>query len=198
MGLEGTLKVFSLTDIFQMLGLQRKTGVLIVEGEDDTVTISFLGGQVVAAESAVRRLDNRLGNLLLRDVVGLHRSQYTERDQIAVGRRVGDVSSAQKHRFRERPAHADQIRDTLRGHIGPRHPLSVGVCRRQQHLPRGVEMAVVPGGVFLDHRPRGAVRRDISGPALAHHPHPATIAQGLAVFGAGSHLISINRGARPV
>jgi Domain of unknown function (DUF4388) len=65
-GLEGTLKVFSLTDIFQMLGLQRKTGVLVVEGEDDTITISFLGGQVVAAESAVRRLDNRLGNLLIR------------------------------------------------------------------------------------------------------------------------------------
>lgn len=66
MGLEGTLKVFSLTDIFQMLGLQRKTGVLIVEGEDDTVTISFLGGKVVAAESAERRLENRLGNLLIR------------------------------------------------------------------------------------------------------------------------------------
>jgi Domain of unknown function (DUF4388) len=65
-GLEGTLKVFSLTDIFQMLGLQRKTGVLVVEGEDDTVTISFLGGQVVAAESAARRLENRLGNLLIR------------------------------------------------------------------------------------------------------------------------------------
>lgn len=66
MGLEGTLKVFSLTEIFQMLGLQRKTGILSVEGEDDTITISFLGGAVVAAESAARRLDNRLGNLLLR------------------------------------------------------------------------------------------------------------------------------------
>ncbi len=66
MGLEGTLKVFSLTDIFQMLGLQRKTGVLTVEGEDDSITISFLGGQVVAAESTARRLDNRLGNLLIR------------------------------------------------------------------------------------------------------------------------------------
>jgi len=65
-GLEGTLKVFSLTEIFQMLGLQRKTGVLTVEGDDDTITISFLGGSVVAAESAARRLDNRLGNLLLR------------------------------------------------------------------------------------------------------------------------------------
>ncbi|HKD19341.1 MAG TPA: DUF4388 domain-containing protein [Thermoanaerobaculia bacterium] len=66
MGLEGTLKVFSLTEIFQMLGLQRKTGILSVEGEDDAITISFLGGSVVAAESEVRRLDNRLGNLLLR------------------------------------------------------------------------------------------------------------------------------------
>jgi hypothetical protein len=65
-GLEGTLKVFSLTEIFQMLGLQRKTGILSVEGEDDAITISFLGGSVVAAESEVRRLDNRLGNLLLR------------------------------------------------------------------------------------------------------------------------------------
>src|SRR5215471_2805678 len=66
MGLEGTLRVFSLTDIFQVLGLQRKSGVLTVEGEDDTVTISFLGGQVVSAESAALRLENRIGNLLVR------------------------------------------------------------------------------------------------------------------------------------
>jgi hypothetical protein len=66
MGLEGTLRVFSLTDIFQVLGLQRKSGTLTVEGEDDTVTISFLGGQVVSADSSGRRLENRVGTLLLR------------------------------------------------------------------------------------------------------------------------------------
>jgi hypothetical protein len=66
MGLEGTLKVFSLTDIFQMLGLQRKTGVLVVEGEDDAITVSFLNGQVVAAESEAHRLENRIGSLLIR------------------------------------------------------------------------------------------------------------------------------------
>jgi len=66
MGLEGTLRVFSLNDIFQVLGLQRKSGVLTVEGPDDTVTISFLGGQVVSAESATHRLDNRIGSLLVR------------------------------------------------------------------------------------------------------------------------------------
>ena len=66
MGLEGTLRVFSLNDIFQVLGLQRKSGVLTVEGDEDTVTISFLGGQVISAESAARGLENRLGSLLVR------------------------------------------------------------------------------------------------------------------------------------
>lgn len=66
MGLEGTLRVFSLTDILQVLGLQRKSGVLTVEGEEDTITISFLGGQVVSADSSARGLENRIGNLLVR------------------------------------------------------------------------------------------------------------------------------------
>jgi len=66
MGLEGTLRVFSLTDIFQVLGLQRKSGVLTVDGEDDTITVFFLEGQVVSAESAARGLDNRIGTLLVR------------------------------------------------------------------------------------------------------------------------------------
>jgi hypothetical protein len=66
MGLEGTLRVFSLNDIFQVLGLQRKSGVLTVEGDEDTISVSFLGGQVVSAESAARGLDNRLGGLLVR------------------------------------------------------------------------------------------------------------------------------------
>jgi Domain of unknown function (DUF4388) len=64
--LEGTLKDFSLADILQLIGLQRKTGVLTIEGEDDTVTISFLDGKVVASDSTARRLENRLGNLLFK------------------------------------------------------------------------------------------------------------------------------------
>jgi len=66
MGLEGTLRAFSLSDIFQVLGLQRKSGVLIVENEDDAITISFLGGQIVSAESRLHRQDNQIGKLLLR------------------------------------------------------------------------------------------------------------------------------------
>ncbi len=66
MGLEGTLRVFSLNDIFQVLGFQNKSGVLTVEGEEDTVTISFLSGQLVSADSSARRLEDRIGSLLVR------------------------------------------------------------------------------------------------------------------------------------
>jgi hypothetical protein len=108
-GLEGTLKVFSLTDIFQMLGLQRKTGVLIVEGEDDTVTISFLGGQVVAAESAARRLENRLGNLLIR-------AGYVSQEQLD---HVVTIQSETQQRMgfllvRERLVEPQELRQALR------------------------------------------------------------------------------------
>ncbi len=66
MALEGTLKDFSLADIFQLIGLQRKTGVLTLQGKDDTVTVTFLDGKVVGADSLNRRLENRLGSVLMR------------------------------------------------------------------------------------------------------------------------------------
>ncbi|HYM60425.1 MAG TPA: DUF4388 domain-containing protein [Thermoanaerobaculia bacterium] len=67
MALEGTLRDFSLADIFQLIGLQRKTGALTLRGKDDTVTVTFLDGKVVGADSLNRRLDNRLGNVLIRN-----------------------------------------------------------------------------------------------------------------------------------
>ena len=66
MALEGTLRDFSLADIFQLIGLQRKTGVLTLRGKDDTVTVTFLDGKVVGADSLNRRLENRLGTVLIR------------------------------------------------------------------------------------------------------------------------------------
>ncbi|HEX3578853.1 MAG TPA: DUF4388 domain-containing protein [Thermoanaerobaculia bacterium] len=66
MALEGTLKDFSLADIFQLIGLQRKTGVLTLRAKDDTVTVTFLDGKVVGADSLNHRLENRLGHVLIR------------------------------------------------------------------------------------------------------------------------------------
>src|SRR5881296_1544301 len=66
MALEGTLRDFSLADIFQLIGLQRKTGVLTLRGKDDNVTVTFLDGKVVGADSASHRLETRLGHVLMK------------------------------------------------------------------------------------------------------------------------------------
>ena len=66
MALEGTLRDFSLADIFQLIGLQRKTGMLTLKGKDDTVTVTFLDGKVVGADSLNRKLENRLGTVLVK------------------------------------------------------------------------------------------------------------------------------------
>ncbi len=66
MALEGTLRDFSLADIFQLIGLQRKAGVLTLRSAEDVVTISFLDGKVVGADSLNKRLEDRLGQVLLK------------------------------------------------------------------------------------------------------------------------------------
>jgi hypothetical protein len=64
--LRGTLGDFSFADILQLIGLQRKSGVLILEREGERVEIGLDSGRVVSAESSKRPLEQRLGNLLLR------------------------------------------------------------------------------------------------------------------------------------
>jgi hypothetical protein len=66
MALEGTIKDFGLPDIFQLIGLQRKTGVLTLTSEKDTVTVTFENGMVVMADSSLKRLEDRLGAVLVK------------------------------------------------------------------------------------------------------------------------------------
>jgi len=66
MALEGTLKDFALPDIFQLIGLQKKTGMLLLNDKDDEVTIAFKDGELVSAESRKRRLEERLGTRLVK------------------------------------------------------------------------------------------------------------------------------------
>ena len=49
MALRGTLGDFSLADILQLIGLQRKTGVLVLRRGSDEVSIGFDAGRVVSA-----------------------------------------------------------------------------------------------------------------------------------------------------
>src|SRR5262249_36324307 len=66
MALEGTIKDFGLPDIFQLIGLQRKTGILTLKSEKETVTVTFENGMVVMADSSAKRLEDRLGNVLVK------------------------------------------------------------------------------------------------------------------------------------
>src|SRR5262245_26414724 len=66
MALQGTLKDFSLADIFQLIGIQKKTGVLTLKNEQETVTVAFADGCVVGADSTQRRLEDRLGTVLVK------------------------------------------------------------------------------------------------------------------------------------
>ena len=66
MALEGTIRDFGLPDIFQLIGLQRKTGILTLKNEKDQMTVAFENGMVVAADSSTKRLEDRLGNVLVK------------------------------------------------------------------------------------------------------------------------------------
>src|SRR6185436_12451675 len=66
MALEGSIRDFSLADIFQLIGIQRKTGVLTLRHKDEEVKVSFLNGMVVNADSRSKRLDDRLGSVLVK------------------------------------------------------------------------------------------------------------------------------------
>lgn len=67
MALEGTIKDFGLPDIVQLIGLQRKTGILTLSHDTgEVVTVVFENGMVVMADSSLRRLEDRLGNVLVK------------------------------------------------------------------------------------------------------------------------------------
>ena len=66
MALEGTLRDFSLSDILQLIALQRKTGLLTLKSPDDKVILGFDEGKLISAESSAKRLDTRLGSLLVK------------------------------------------------------------------------------------------------------------------------------------
>jgi hypothetical protein len=66
MALQGTIKDFGLADIFQLIGIQRKTGLLTLENDEDTVTITFKEGQVSWADTRLRNLEDLLGSVLVR------------------------------------------------------------------------------------------------------------------------------------
>jgi hypothetical protein len=65
MAVEGSLDLFSLPEILQLISQQGKTGILTIQGQQDIVAISFLGGRIVAADSLAHTVEERLGKVLV-------------------------------------------------------------------------------------------------------------------------------------
>ncbi len=66
MAFEGTLKDFSLAEIFQLISYQKKTGILTLKGEGKKATVNFMEGDVISAETIDEKLEDRLGQRLVR------------------------------------------------------------------------------------------------------------------------------------
>jgi len=62
--LEGSLEILKLPEILQMIAGQKKTGILTVQGEQDIIAISFLHGDVVAADALNQTVEEGLGQVL--------------------------------------------------------------------------------------------------------------------------------------
>src|SRR2546426_252086 len=98
MALEGTIKDFGLPDIFQLIGLQRKTGILTLNNEKDNVTVTFENGMVVMADQTSKRLEDRLGSVLVKQgKLSKERLDEALQTQKATLQRLGHVLVVQNY-----------------------------------------------------------------------------------------------------
>lgn len=108
MALAGTLKDFGLPDIFQLIGLQRKTGVLHMEHRGETAKLIFENGNVVDAESSLVRTSDRIGVVLvnqgaitqeqLNEGLALQRQTLQRLGQVLLSENMVAVESLRKAR----------------------------------------------------------------------------------------------------
>lgn len=92
MAIEGSLDLFRLPEILQVVSQESKTGILTVQGEQDIVAISFSKGRVVAADALNQTLEDALGVTLDREGL-LARREYEAAlaEQRSRGGRLIDV-----------------------------------------------------------------------------------------------------------
>lgn len=92
MTLRGTLGDFGLPDIFQLVGHQQKTGVLLLKDRELEVKIYFVEGNVVKAEQSSRERSDLLGSIMVRAVViSAEQLESALATQQRTLRRLGDI-----------------------------------------------------------------------------------------------------------
>ncbi|MFL6199487.1 MAG: DUF4388 domain-containing protein [Thermoanaerobaculia bacterium] len=67
MAVEGTLEIFKIPEILQMISQQQKTGILTVQGQQDIIAVSFLKGQIVTVDSLNQTQEEGLSQILVKE-----------------------------------------------------------------------------------------------------------------------------------
>lgn len=117
MALRGNLKDFSLPDVFQLVQLSGKTGVLRIAGEDGEGSIWFREGEVFFAQSNWRK--DRLGERLVAaqriTPAALERALELHAAESSSGRRLGEILVEQGYITQQvlETFVAEQIQDTI-------------------------------------------------------------------------------------
>lgn len=92
MALKGTIKDFGVADIFQLIGQQAKTGILVLNNDVDEVRVYFRGGSVVRAEKASRPEQMLLGNFMVRaQVISPGQLDHALKEQRRTRKRIGAI-----------------------------------------------------------------------------------------------------------
>jgi len=65
MAVEGTLDVFSVPEVLQLIAQQQKTGILTIQGQQDIIAVSFLEGRIVAADALNQTQEEGLSQILV-------------------------------------------------------------------------------------------------------------------------------------
>ena len=92
MALTGSLKGFRLPEIFQLIGLQGKSGVLVINKSMGRVTVYFESGNIVSAHDTRAGLDSRIGTIMVKS--GLMTKEDLDvvlEHQKETGQRIGKI-----------------------------------------------------------------------------------------------------------
>src|SRR5436305_12037016 len=103
MAVEGTLDLFKLPEILQLISQQKKTGILTVQGQHDIVAISFLSGRIVAADALNQAMEEGLSKVLLsQGLIGPQELARAKADHQQSGERLIEVLVERGHVSRPR------------------------------------------------------------------------------------------------
>jgi len=92
MAVEGSLDLFQLPEILQIISQEQKTGILTVQGQNDIIAISFLDGKVVAADALNSTVEDGLGEVLLQqNLLTRQEHEAALAEKRRSGRRLMDV-----------------------------------------------------------------------------------------------------------